>query len=60
MNHIYPLKGRIIRVKGTATKSYLQVLSARAKSIGFKDQMLISLSKSSGRFKDFVWGGSVF
>jgi predicted AAA+ superfamily ATPase len=48
-----------VEIKTTATPGDLQVLSARAKSIEFKKQILVGFTPPSG-FKNFVWGGSIF
>jgi hypothetical protein len=48
-----------IEIKTTATPGDLQVLTTRAKSIGFKKQILVGFTPPAG-FKNFVWGGSVF
>lgn len=49
-----------VEIKTTATKSDYQVLSARAKALGCKDQILVSFSPPASGFKNFVWGGSIF
>jgi len=48
-----------IEIKTTATPGDLRVLSARTKSIGFKNKILIGLTPAAS-FKNFVWGGCIF
>ena len=49
-----------IEIKTTPTKSDMDSLINRKKSLHLKQQILVGLTPSGNNFKDFTWGGNIF
>jgi predicted AAA+ superfamily ATPase len=49
-----------IEIKATATKSDHAVLADRAKSLGFKNQILVSFYPPPKSFMSVICGGNIF